>query len=295
MEKAALFCDETVEYRCPEEPDPGDLVTLRFRTAKDNVDHVSMIIYGSGKRIELRKTEIRGRFDFYETAVTVGESALRFYFEIKKGGETCLYNRLGVTKDMQRQQMFAITPGFHVPDWAKGALMYQIFIDRFCNGDPDNDVVSDEYIYIGFPVMKIDDWREDLSVLDVDRFYGGDLQGIWDKLDYLQDMKVEVLYLNPIFVSPSNHKYDTQDYEHVDPHYGVIVKEAEGLADEYDSDNGHSEKYAVRTTDMENLEASDAFFARFMEEVHKRGMRVILDGVFNHCGSFNKWLDREKT
>ena len=273
MEKAALFCDETVEYRCPEEPDPGDLVTLRFRTAKDNVDHVSMIIYGSGKRIELRKTESRGRFDFYETAVTVGEEALRFYFEIKKGGETCLYNRLGVTKDMQRQQMFAITPGFHVPDWAKGALMYQIFIDRFCNGDPDNDVVSDEYIYIGFPVMKIDDWREDLSVLDVDRFYGGDLQGIWDKLDYLQDMKVEVLYLNPIFVSPSNHKYDTQDYEHVDPHYGVIVKEAEGLADEYDSDNGHSEKYAVRTTDMENLEASDAFFARFMEEVHKRGMR----------------------
>ena len=81
-------------------------------------------------------------------------------------------------------------------------------------------MVSDEYIYIGFPVMKIDDWREDLSVLDVDRFYGGDLQGIWDKLDYLQDMKVEVLYLNPIFVSPSNHKYDTQDYEHVDPHYG---------------------------------------------------------------------------
>ena len=60
MEKAALFCDETVEYRCPEEPDPGDLVTLRFRTAKDNVDHVSMIIYGSGKRIELRKTESQG-------------------------------------------------------------------------------------------------------------------------------------------------------------------------------------------------------------------------------------------
>ena len=236
-----------------------------------------MIICGSGQRIELYKAESRGRFDFYETVISVGKTALRFYFEIKKGRETCLYNRLGVTKDIQRQQMFAITPGFHVPDWAKGALMYQIFIDRFCNGDPDNDVVSDEYIYIGFPVMKIDDWREDLSVLDVDRFYGGDLQGIWDKLDYLQDMKVEVLYLNPIFVSPSNHKYDTQDYEHVDPHYGVIVKEAEGLADEYDSDNGHSEKYAVRTTDMENLEASDAFFARFMEEVHKRGMRVILD------------------
>ena len=57
MEKAALFCDETVEYRCPEEPDPGDLVTLRFRTAKDNVDHVSVIVYGSGQRIRLYKAE----------------------------------------------------------------------------------------------------------------------------------------------------------------------------------------------------------------------------------------------
>ena len=100
-----------------------------------------MIICGSGQRIELYKAESRGRFDFYETVISVGKTALRFYFEIKKGRETCLYNRLGVTKDIQRQQMFAITPGFHVPDWAKGALMYQIFIDRFCNGDPDNDVV----------------------------------------------------------------------------------------------------------------------------------------------------------
>ena len=120
-----------------------------------------------------------------------------------------------------------------MPDWAKGAVMYQIYIDRFCNGDPDNDVTDDEYIYIGFPVMKIDDWSDDPSVMDVERFYGGDLQGVWDKLDYLQYMGVEVLYFNPIFVSPSNHKYDTQDYEHVDPHFGVIVKEAEGLADEY--------------------------------------------------------------
>ena len=73
--------------------------------------------------------------------------------------------------------MFRITPGFHVPEWAKGALMYQIFVDRFCNGDPSNDVVSDEYVYIGFPVTKVDNWKEALSVLDVDRFYGGDISG----------------------------------------------------------------------------------------------------------------------
>ena len=110
-----------------------------------------------------------------------------------------------------------------------------------------------------------------------------------------RSLKVEVLYLNPMFVSPSNHKYDCQDYEHVDPHYGVIVKEAKGTwPTSMTADNRHSEQYSVRTTDMENLEASDAFFARFVQEVHKRGMRMILDGVFNHCGSFNKWMDREK-
>lgn len=60
--------------------------------------------------------------------------------------------------------------------------------------------------------------------MDVRCFYGGDLQGVWEKLDYLQNLGVEVLYFNPMFVSPSNHKYDTQDYDHIDPHYGRIVK-----------------------------------------------------------------------
>ena len=61
--------------------------------------------------------------------------------------------------------------------------------------------------------------------MDVRDFYGGDLQGVWDKLDYLQDLGVDVIYFNPIFVSPSNHKYDIQDYDYVDPHYGKIVKD----------------------------------------------------------------------
>lgn len=294
MERAALFCDATIDYRIPAEPDPGDMVTLRFRTARNDVDRVYLVLYGKEEKKRLRWAERRGRFDYYETTISVEETAVRFYFQVEKGDEICRYNRLGVTGEMDRQYMFTITPGFHVPEWAKGAVMYQIFIDRFCNGDPANDVVSDEYVYIGFPVMKVDDWEEGLSVLDVDRFYGGDLQGILDKLDYLQSLKVEVLYLSPVFVSPSNHKYDCQDYEHVDPHYGVIVKDADGLVDRDAIDNKDAEKYSVRTADEVNLKASDEFFARFMDEVHKRGMRVILDGVFNHCGSFNKWLDREK-
>ncbi len=126
------------------------------------------------------------------------------------------------------------------------------------------------------------------------RFYGGDLKGVWDKLDYLQYLGVEVIYFNPLFVSPSNHKYDSQDYEHIDPHFGVIVRDGRGgpggggRGQRTDADQ-------VRTARLpENLTASDRFFVRFVEEVHRRGMKVIIDGVFNHCGSFNKWLDREK-
>ena len=294
MIKAALFCDETKEYRCPEEPDAGDEVRLRFRTAADDVERVVLVLPDENRWIELEKTASAGRFDYYETMFAVGDAPILFYFEIISGNEVCTYTRLGLSDNLERQCMFEITPGFHVPEWAKGAVMYQIFVDRFCNGDPSNDVVSDEYVYIGFPVSKVENWEEGLSILDVDRFYGGDLKGILDKLDYLQSLKVEVLYLSPVFVSPSNHKYDCQDYEHIDPHYGVIVRDEGSLVEDRASDNKEAERYSIRTAAKENLEASDAFFARFVEEVHKRGMRLILDGVFNHCGSFNKWLDREK-
>ena len=122
----------------------------------------------------------------------------------------------------------------------------------------------------------------------------GTLQGIIDKLDYFEELGVEVLYLNPIFVSPSNHKYDCQDYDYVDPHYGKIVEDCDGLLAPGDRDNTHATKYIRRVTDKRNLEASNHMFAQLVEELHKRGMKIILDGVFNHCGSFNKWMDRER-
>lgn len=299
MLKAALFSDGTREYRIPEEPECGENVKIRFRTGAGDVDHVYAVIRDGGnrnecRRLELEKAETAGRFDFYERTIQLGETPLIYDFEVVKGDEVCHYNRLGVSEPGGMDAPFVITPGFHVPEWAKGALMYQIFVDRFNNGDPTNDVLGDEYVYIGFPVAKVEKWNERLSVLDVDRFYGGDIQGIWDKLDYLQSLKVEVLYLSPVFVSPSNHKYDCQDYEHIDPHYGVIVKDEGELVAADASDNRNAKRYSVRTSNRENLAASDAFFARFVQEVHKRGMRIILDGVFNHCGSFNKWMDREK-
>lgn len=294
INRDALFCDETEDFRIPAEPDAGQQVTLRFRTARGNVDGVYYVESGQKKEKPLWKVSSDQYFDYYECRILVSAVPVSYYFHIIKGKEFCYYNRLGAVELVQDCFHFRMTPGFHVPDWAKGAVIYQIFVDRFCNGDPTNDVETDEYIYIGQPVTKIEQWKQNPSEMDVRCFYGGDLQGVWDKLDYLQSLGVEVLYFNPLFVSPSNHKYDTQDYDHIDPHYGKIVQDGGKLADPHASDNSESTKYQIRSAGLENLEASDAFFAQFVEEVHRRGMKVIIDGVFNHCGSFNKWLDRER-
>lgn len=162
---------------------------------------------------------------------------------------------------------------------------------------------TDEYFYIGEGTHKNSDWMKYPREMDVREFYGGDIAGVMQKLDYLQDLGVEAIYLNPIFVSPSNHKYDIQDYDYIDPHFGRIVKnDGENLQRDENGNliihdpehpNKDATRYICRVTDKENLEASNQLFIEFVEEVHRRGMKVILDGVFNHCGSFNKWLDRE--
>lgn len=292
LNKRALFADETLDYRIPEEPDEGDSVVLRFRTGKDNTDHV-YCISDEGK-MQMKKTSSDSLFDYYEIQITAGENPLYYYFQAEKDGQVCFYDRLGTDAYPNGSHAFCITPGFHTPEWAKGAVMYQIYIDRFCNGDPDNDVTDDEYIYIGCPVQQVKDWNAGPEAMDVGRFYGGDLQGVWDKLDYLQYLGIEVIYFNPLFVSPSNHKYDSQDYEHIDPHLGVIIRDGGQAVSQGAVSNEDASRYRLRSAAPENLTASDAFFAEFVEELHRRGMRVIIDGVFNHCGSFNKWLDREK-
>lgn len=290
--KRAVFSDETENYRTPAEPEPGDTVNIRIRTKEKNVDTVYLVSGEKKQQMELINT--KDGFDYYGTDVELQNESIRYFFEIISGKIHCYYNQAGITREIDEHYSFGIVPGFKTPDWAKGAVMYQIFTDRFCNGDPSNDVVTGEYCYINEKVQKIDDWNRPPQAMDVRDFYGGDLQGVMDKLDYLQDLGVEVIYFNPLFVSPSNHKYDIQDYDYIDPHYGKIVNDGgEALAD-WDKDNSHASRYIRRVTGKDNLEAGNAFFAEVVEEIHKRGMKVILDGVFNHCGSFNKWLDRER-
>ena len=286
-----LFSDGSEYYRIPQEPGINDQVKVRFRTCADNADEVYLIY--NGEELVMSVEESDDLFDYYTAVIPAGEKYISYYFEVHSGCVTCYYNRIGVQKNVNPDYNFEICPGFDVPDWAKGAVFYQIYVDRFCNGDPSNDVLDNEYCYIDSPTRQVKDWYEYPANMDVGRFYGGDLQGVKDKLDYLQDLGVDVIYFNPLFVSPSNHKYDIQDYDYIDPHFGkIVVDEGECLPDGV-KENKRATKYISRVTDKRNLEASNQFFAELVEEIHSRGMRVILDGVFNHCGSFNKWMDRE--
>lgn len=292
MNREAFYSDVTRFYVFPEEPHANETVSIWFRTAKNDVERVSLVIME--ENIPMKKKLTRGMFDYYMTEYRLGKERTEYWFEIQDGNEICYYNKGGVTQVPVQFYSFVITPGFSTPAWAKGAVMYQIFVDRFYNGDTSNDVKTGEYAYIGEQCERVDDWEKPPALMGVREFYGGDLKGIWEKLDYLQELGVEVLYLNPIFVSPSNHKYDIQDYDYIDPHYGVIVNDGGETLPPGCLDNSQASMYRKRTTDKENLEAGNRYFAEFVEELHRRGMKIILDGVFNHCGSFNKWLDRER-
>ena len=297
----ALFSDGTAFYRNPSEPDCFEEVHLRFRTGRENVDEVILVF--DEQRYTMQKVANDKMFDYYEYTVKLGDSRVEYYFEVHSGHMVCYFNSVGVCSSVENYYNFSITPSFQTPDWAKGAIIYQIFVDRFYNGDRSNDVETDEYFYIGEGTHKNTDWMKYPREMDVREFYGGDIAGVMQKLDYLQDLGVEAIYLNPIFVSPSNHKYDIQDYDYIDPHFGRIVKnDGENLQRDENGNliihdpehpNKDATRYICRVTDKENLEASNQLFIEFVEEVHRRGMKVILDGVFNHCGSFNKWLDRE--
>ena len=294
MKEQALFCDGTGSYVIPQEPRENEVVRLRFRTAKNEVKRVRLMTAVGGYDMQKEAGKDGAEFDYYEIRWRLNEKPFRYCFEIQDEEEVRYYSRCGVSKEIVELYEFVIVPGFSTPDWAKGAVMYQIFTDRFYNGDPSNDVETNEYYYIGGYSRKVTDWNKYPDNMGVREFYGGDLQGVIEKLDYLQELGVEVLYFNPLFVSPSNHKYDIQDYDYIDPHFGVILEDGGEVLQEGETENRKATKYKKRVADLKNLEASNQLFIKLVEELHRRGMKIILDGVFNHCGSFNKWMDRER-
>lgn len=287
----AIFSDETRNFRNPVEPDGYEATKVKLRTAKNNIDRV--FISYDAKSILMKKIYSEEFFDYYQADIPGLNKKIEYYFEIHKDKDIFFYNKSGIGRNIDTTYNFKIIPDFKTPDWAKGAVMYQIYVDRFYDGDKNNNVINNEYIYLGKPAVHIDDWNKIPSTDDIRNFYGGDIKGIIDKLDYLKELGIDAIYLNPIFVSPSNHKYDIQDYDYVDPHIGVIVQDGGETLREGHFHNKFASMYTKRTTEKANLDASNKLVEEFIQKAHEKGLKVIFDGVFNHCGAFNKWLDRE--
>lgn len=186
------------------------------------------------------------------------------------------------------------TTGFtDVPAWARDAVWYQIFPERFRNGDPANDPTPDD-IRGSWPNEEpprgwtTADWTADwyrplpwetgetrgFYHYVQQRRYGGDLQGVLDRLDYLRDLGVTAIYFNPLFESPSLHKYDATFYHHIDNNFGP---DPEGDRAVWAQENP-ADPATWRWT------AADSLFLRVIREAHARGMKVVIDGVFNHAG-----------
>ena len=293
-----FFSDETERFRSPAEPEPGQIVKVRLRGPETSEPMSVKLVIGKTTEIDMQKSDQGAVFSMFEAEFLCPEELVSYHFRIDYLGQIFICQRFRVTKIEPEGYVdprfdFRFTPGFHTPRWAMGAVQYQIFPDRFRNGDPTNDVQDGEYSYNHRHIRKIEDWYAAPAVDDYRCLYGGDLRGIMQKLDYLQDLGVEVIYLNPIFLSPSSHKYDTQDYEHIDPHFGVIEEDTDLPLEQWEMHNGYARKYITRVLSEVNTEKSDALFEEFCRQLHGRGMKIILDGVFNHCGSFHRWMDRE--
>ena len=285
-----LFHDTTNQF-CKYDKKLGTY-TFILRAGKGTVSKALICMNEVELLMQYKKTKVG--FDYFQTTLVLKNEPCRYHFKILNGGKVKFYNFFGTKDYLQEEGEFEITPGFITPDWAKGAVMYQIMVDRFCNGDTTNDVVDNEYAYIGRGVEAVKDWSENPATDGTRQFYGGDLQGVMDKMEYLRKLGVEVIYFNPIFVSPSNHKYDIQDYDYVDPHFGKIVKDGGTPIGQQESTNANADKYKIRTGSLENLEASNELFIKLVEKAHENNIKIIIDGVFNHCGSFNKWMDKEE-
>ena len=238
-------------------------VHIRIRTKKEDIEKI-VLHYGDPfifiedsyeDAKDMVKVTSDALFDYWQVAVSVRFARIQYLFELEdKEGQSILYGDKGFT-DNSPENLALEGNGFklpyiheidgcQVPDWVSKTVWYQIFPERFANGNAE---LSPEGAL---------DWDSSITPKTTD-FFGGDLQGIIDHLDYLQELGITGLYLCPIFESPSNHKYNTTDYFEIDRHFG----------------------------DKET-------FRQLVDQAHLRGMKVMLDAVFNHMGDQSaQWQD----
>lgn len=195
------------------------------------------------------------------------------------------------------------TPFDEPPGWAREAIWYQIFVERFRNGDPSNDPkpVFMQGAYPGYVPTnwKVTPWNQDwyeqedwakaeaghFHKLAAARRFGGDLQGVLDKLDYLQGLGITAIYFNPLNDSPSLHKYDARNYRHIDRTFGPDPVGDSVIINAEDPVDPETWRWT----------AADRLFLKIIREVHRRNMRLIMDYSWNHTGiTFWAWEDLKK-
>lgn len=256
----------------------GGRVQFTARAHRDDVDGVDLVTWAAGKEAvtPMRPGNRDKVYEYYRVEIAMPAGTVPYAFRYRDGKAAQWLGPKGLTASNAERFTFdpAKNPPFVTPDWVRHGIIYQIFPDRFRNGNPANDQDFKEWYYEGKTTLPASgvinpefqeyyhlakDWYDaDLLTKaphtpdkrDWMVFYGGDIAGVRQSLDYLQELGVSVIYFNPLFEAKSSHKYDAVDYKKVDPHFGT----------------------------------NDEFIA-FVKEAKKRNIRIVLDIVYNHCGN----------
>lgn len=271
VEWNGLFHDQGPLYDSKVEPTASQAVTLTFRTFKGDITGATIKYYDNGTSsfhtvpMSWSSNDATGTFDYWKGTIPASASEKYYRFQITDGTATAWYNAAGISSTEPSSGDFFIIPGFTTPSWMKNGVMYQIFPDRFFNGNTANDVTSGQYSYNGNATQQ-HAWGSSVFATNGGDnnlvFFGGDLAGIDQKLGYIkQTLGANIIYLNPIFQAPTVHKYDTEDYTTVDPAFGTNAYLQTLIADIHSSSNG------------------------------PKGY-IVLDGVFNHTGDAHQWFDK---
>lgn len=219
---------------------------------------------GVGFPVKMRKTSEKNGLSRYQAELTIWENEFSYYFIISTKNSIYYYNQEGIKNYIpDESRNFRILTDYVQPEWVKNAVFYQIFPERFCNGDSSLNVKDGEYEFEGHKTIQVKDWNQipaDYSKSFCLDFYGGDLIGIKQKIPYLKKLGITAVYLNPIFYAATVHKYDCLDYFHVDPHFG-----------------------------------GDKALEDLISELHKNGIKIILDVSINHTGTANRWFNKDGT
>lgn len=261
----SVHSDGTAEFVSNPHPKLFETVKIRIRMYEDApVKHVVLrsIPNGADHLVEMYVAKKEKGFVYYEADLRINEKRVQYHFYLVCEDIIYYYTQKEITTYLPDHTYdFVLLANYVQPEWVKDAVFYQIFPERFCNGERSNDVRSSEYTHDGHPTIRMENWNdvplpyEEGFCMD---FFGGDLQGIREKIPYLKELGVTAVYLNPIFAAPSVHKYDCIDYLHVDPHFG-----------------------------------GDEALAQLSAALHENGMKLILDISINHTGTSHRWFNRD--